>query len=98
MKFIGNNARLPTRAQYEFPEIWKFIRPILVIWAAAVWLLLIAIPGIQQVHDLHTALINIPYIVIGAALLGGIYTAHTVPADGHLMGFLLVLLLLAGWM
>ncbi len=98
MKFIGNDARITDQAQYDFQEIWKFVRPILVIWAAAVWLLLIAIPGIQQVHDLHTALINIPYIVIGAALLGGIYTAHTVPADGHMIGFLGVLLLLAGWM
>ncbi|PID64292.1 MAG: hypothetical protein CR963_00985, partial [Gammaproteobacteria bacterium] len=76
---LGNdNHFFDAREKIDYGQFWKIIRPILVIWATAVWLLLVAVPGIQQTHNLHTALVNVLYIVIGAALLGAIYTAYTV--------------------
>ncbi|PIE00048.1 MAG: hypothetical protein CSA79_05485 [Thiothrix nivea] len=82
----------------DFAELWKVIRSLLVIWAVGVWLLLVMMPGVQQVSDAASAMLHIPHVLIGLVLIGAIFAAHNLRSDGHLLWFLGVLLLLAGWM
>ena len=77
---------------------WPVIRAILVVWAVAVWLLLVLMPGIEQITDAATAMLHLPNMLIGLALVGAMFAAYNLRSDGHMLWFLGVLLLLAGWM
>jgi len=88
-------------AQAEAPEwgrVWSVTRGLLAVWAAAVWVLLILLPGMGQIADIASAALHLPYVLIGLALVGAIFAAYSLRADRHLLWFLGVLLLLAGWM
>ncbi len=85
------------QARPEWTEVWKVTRGLLVVWAIAVWALLILLPGMEQMSNLASATLHLPYVLIGLALVGGVTAAHNLKADGHLLWFLGVLLLLAGW-
>ena len=82
----------------EWTEVWKVTRGLLVVWAIAVWALLILLPGVEQISNLASAVLHLPYMLIGLALVGAVAAAHSLRADGHLLWFLGVLLMLAGWM
>ncbi|CAA6810697.1 MAG: Unknown protein [uncultured Thiotrichaceae bacterium] len=82
----------------EYGELWKVIRGILVIWAVGVWALLVMMPGVQQINDIASAMLHLPYVFIGLGLIGAIFAAYNLRSDGHMIWFLGVLLLLAGWM
>lgn len=84
--------------QPEWGKVWKITRSLLVVWAAAVWVLLILLPGIAQIHNIETATLHLPYVLMGLVLIGAVVAAHNLQADRHLLWFLSVLLLLAGWM
>lgn len=81
----------------EWQEVWKVTRGLLVVWAIAVWALLILLPGMEQISNIASATLHLPYMLIGLALVGGVTAAHSMKADGHLLWFLGVLLMLAGW-
>jgi hypothetical protein len=85
------------QARPEWTEVWKVTRGLLVVWAIAVWALLILLPGMEQISNMASATLHLPYMLIGLALVGGVTAAHSLKADGHLLWFLGVLLLLAGW-
>lgn len=82
----------------EYGELWRVIRGILVVWAVGVWALLVLMPGVQQISDITSAMLHLPYMFIGLGLIGAIFAAYNLRSDGHLLWFLGVLLLLAGWM
>ncbi len=81
----------------EYGELWKIIRGILVVWAVGVWALLVMLPGVQQINDIASAMLHLPYVFIGLGLIGAIFAAYNLRSDGHMIWFLGVLLLLAGW-
>lgn len=82
----------------EWGQVWKVTRALLVVWALAVWALLILLPGLEQIINMKTAMLHLPYMLIGLALVGAVVAAHSLRADRHLLWFLGVLLMLAGWM
>jgi hypothetical protein len=82
----------------EWAQVWKVTRALLAVWAVAVWALLILLPGVEEVSDLASATLHLPYVLIGLVLVGGVLAAQNLRADGHLLWFLGVLLMLAGWM
>lgn len=82
----------------DWHEVWQSTRLLLVVWAVAVWVLLILLPNIMQMHDLHGVTHYLPYVVMGLGLVGAVLAAHSLRLDGHLLWFVGVLLLLAGWM
>ncbi len=82
----------------DWGQVWKVTRAVLVVWAVAVWALLILMPGVEQISDVDSAILHLPYMLIGLALVGAVAAAHSLRADGHLLWFLGVLLMLAGWM
>jgi hypothetical protein len=53
---------------------------------------------VEGVSDLASATLHLPYVLIGLVLVGGVLAAQNLRADGHLLWFLGVLLMLAGWM
>jgi hypothetical protein len=81
----------------EWEQVWKVTRALLVVWAVAVWALLILLPGVGQISNMASATLHLPYMLIGLALVGAVVAAHSLKADGHLLWFLGVLLMLAGW-
>ena len=84
-------------SKVDWKEIWKSVRPILVVWSITVWLLLILIPGVERINNLHDAMTHLPHVFIGLGLIGAIFASYNLKSDGHLLWFLGVLLLLAGW-
>ena len=82
----------------EWGQVWQVTRALLVVWALAVWALLILLPGLEQSINIETAMLHLPYVLIGLALVGAVVAAHSLRADRHLLWFLSVLLMLAGWM
>jgi len=82
----------------HYRELWPILRGLLALWAVAVWLLLVMMPGMQQVSNFTTALLHLPQVFIGLGLVGAIFAAYSLRSDAHLLWFLVVLLLLAGWM
>lgn len=82
----------------QWQTLWPVMRSILTVWAMGVWALLILLPGLEQVEDLSSAALHVPYILIGLALVIAVVASYHRKADGHLLWFLTVLLLLAGWM
>ncbi|PID49465.1 MAG: hypothetical protein CR991_06905 [Proteobacteria bacterium] len=86
------------RTSMDYAELWKVIRAVLAVWAVAVWLLLVMMPGMQQISDLTTALLHLPQVFIGLGLLGAMFAAYNLHSDTHMLWFLGALLLLAGWM
>ncbi len=87
-----------TLATVEYREVWKILRAVLVVWALAVWLLLVMMPGMEQISNMATAMLHLPNMFIGLGLVCAIFAAYNLRSDGHLLWFLGVLLLLAGWM
>lgn len=95
---LGGNPSLPIRpAKPDWGEVWKVTRAILVVWAAAVWILLVLLPGIGQIDSMEAATLHLPYVLMGLVLVGGVLAAYSLRADRHLLWFLGVLLMLAGW-
>ncbi len=82
----------------EWGQVWQVTRTLLVVWALAVWALLILLPGLEQIINVETAMLHLPYMLIGLTLVGAVVAAHSLRADRHLLWFLGVLLMLAGWM
>lgn len=91
-----NTELIPDKPEWRL--IWRVSRALLTIWAVAVWVLLILLPGLEQMLDMSSAALHAPYILIGLVLVGAVMAAYNLNADGHLLWFLGVLLLLAGWM
>ncbi|WML89085.1 hypothetical protein [Thiothrix lacustris] len=97
------NTEMGVKTEIERPEkldwgqVWKITRAVLVVWAVAVWVLLILLPGIEQIKDMETATLHLPYVLMGLVLVGAVGAAHSLRADRHLLWFLGVLLMLAGW-
>ncbi len=85
-------------AGIEYAELWRVIRGVLVVWAVAVWLLLVMMPGMQQIIDIGSAMLHLPHMFIGLGLVGAIFASYSLRSDAHLLWFLGVLLLIAGWM
>ncbi|HRJ54469.1 MAG TPA: hypothetical protein PLE99_17035 [Candidatus Thiothrix moscowensis] len=85
-------------SRIDWTQVWKVTRAVLVVWAVAVWALLILMPGVEQISDVDSATLHLPYMLIGLVLVGAVTAAHSLKADGHLLWFLGVLLMLAGWM
>jgi hypothetical protein len=52
----------------------------------------------EQIKDMETATLHLPYVLMGLVFVGAVVAAHSLRADRHLLWFLGVLLLLAGWM
>ena len=95
------NAEEPAIQQeqsVQYAELWKVIRGVLVVWAVAVWLLLVMMPGVDQIVDMATAMLHLPHMFIGLGLIGAIFASYSLRSDAHMLWFLGVLLLLAGWM
>ena len=46
----GEDSVLPEQG-IQYAELWKVIRGVLVVWAVAVWLLLVMMPGIGDIVD-----------------------------------------------
>ena len=77
--------------------VWQITRALLVVWAVAVWGLLILLPGMYQITDLASAALHMPYMLIGLVLVGAVSAAYKLHATKPLFWFLSVLCLLAGW-
>lgn len=93
------DATLSTPANKpEWGQVWHVTRALLVVWALAVWALLILLPGLEKIINIETAMLHLPYVLIGLVLVGAVIAAHSLHADRHLLWFLSVLLMLAGWM
>lgn len=86
------------KAPLDLQEAWRVIRWVLVAWSLGVWLLLVMMPGIDKIINASTAILHLPNIFIGLGLLGAIFASYSMRSDKHLLWFLGVLLLLAGWM
>lgn len=84
--------------QLNLVEAWGVIRWALVAWAIGVWLLLVMLPGMDKIINATTAMMHLPNIFIGLGLIGAIFASYNMRSDKHLLWFLGVLLLLAGWM
>lgn len=84
--------------QLNLKEAWGVIRWVLVAWALGVWLLLVMLPGMDKIINATTAMLHLPNIFIGLGLIAAIFASYSVRSDKHLLWFLGVLLLLAGWM
>ena len=100
-KLVTGAAELAADEQnqgIQYAELWKVIRGVLLVWAVAVWLLLVMMPGMQQISDAATAMVHLPHVFIGLGLIGAIFASYSLRSDIHMMWFLGVLLLLAGWM
>ena len=82
----------------QYAELWKVLRGVLVVWAVAVWLLLVMMPGVGNIVDMASAMLHLPHMFIGLGLVGAIFASYSLRSDAHLLWFLGVLLLLAGWM
>ena len=82
----------------QYAEMWRVLRAVLVVWAIAVWLLLVMMPGAQQISDMASAMLHLPHMFIGLGLIGAIFASYSLRSDIHMLWFLGVLLLLAGWM
>lgn len=82
----------------DLVEAWGVIRWVLVAWALGVWLLLVMLPGMDKIINATTAILHLPTIFIGLGLVGAIFASYNMRSDKHLLWFLAVLLLLAGWM
>lgn len=86
------------KSQLDLKEAWGVIRWILVAWALGVWLLLVMLPGMDKIINATTAMLHLPNMFIGLGLIGAIFASYSMRSDKHLLWFLGVLLLLAGWM
>ncbi|WP_020393623.1 hypothetical protein [Thiolinea disciformis] len=82
----------------QFQVAWPILRSILVVWASAVWILLVMLPGMEQISGLSSAMLHLPSVFIGLGLLVSLFVAYKLELDGHFLWFLGALLLLAGWM
>ena len=91
------NPALAVPAKPEWGQVWHVTRAVLVVWAVAVWALLILLPGMEQIKDMETVTLHLPYVLMGLVFVGAVVAAHNLRADRHLLWFLGVLLLLAGW-
>ncbi|MGB0845821.1 MAG: hypothetical protein ACPGSM_03805 [Thiolinea sp.] len=94
----GDTSPLMQEQGIQYAELWKVIRGVLVVWAVAVWLLLVMMPGVQQISNAATAMLHLPHMFMGLGLIGAIFASYSLRSDIHLLWFLGVLLLLAGWM
>ena len=95
---VGRQSAFAWVRDTDWREVWQTTRLLLVVWAVAVWVLLILLPSITQIHDLLGLAHYLPYVVMGFGLVGAVLAAHSLRLDGHLLWFVGVLLLLAGWM
>lgn len=86
-----------SQSRIDLKKVWTVIRAVLVVWSVAVWVLLIMLPVFDKVKDINTAIIHIPHVFIGLGLIGAIFAAYSLKSDMHLLWFIGVLLLLAGW-
>lgn len=82
----------------DLKEAWGVIRWVLVAWAIGVWLLLVMMPGMDKIINTTTAMMHLPTVFIGLGLIAAIFASYSMRSDKHLLWFLGVLLLLAGWM
>jgi len=82
----------------DYRELWKVLRVVLVAWAFGVWLLLVLMPGLEQISSLTSAMLHLPHIFIRLGIYGALFAAYNLRSDGHMLWFLGALLLLAGWM
>ena len=90
-------ASNPATPQVDWFVVWHITRALLVVWAVAIWGLLILLPGIYQITDLDSAALHMPYMLIGLVLVGAVSAAYKLHATKALFWFLSVLCLLAGW-
>ena len=95
---LNNEAEIELATQLDLKEAWKVIRWILVAWALGVWILLVMLPGMDKIINATTAMLHLPSMFIGLGLIGAIFASYNMRSDAHLLWFLGVLLLLAGWM
>ncbi len=95
---VGSEEAAIQEQGIQYAELWKVIRAVLVVWAVAVWLLLVMMPGIGEIVDMATAMLHLPHMFIGLGLIGAIFASYSLRSDAHMLWFLGVLLLLAGWM
>lgn len=79
-------------------EAWQVIRWVLLAWAVAVWLFLVTVPAINYIDDASSAMLHLPNVFIALGLVGAMFAAYSLKSDRHLLWFLAVLLLIAGWM
>jgi hypothetical protein len=86
-----------TTTSINWLEVWQITRALLVVWAVAIWGLLILLPGAYQITDLDSATLHLPYMLIGLVLVGAVFAAYKLQATKPLFWFLSVLCLLAGW-
>ena len=91
----NNNPAMTNGIHYG--ELWRVIRGVLVVWAVGVWLLLVMMPGIDQITNAASAMLHVPHMFMGLGLVGAIFASYSLRSDGHMLWFLGVLLLLAGW-
>ncbi|WP_020558246.1 hypothetical protein [Thiofilum flexile] len=86
--------------QADLPPVagWGMMRGIIAAAAILIWILLILLPGMDDINNLDQLALHLPLVVTGLGLLGGIMAAYSLKADGHLIWFTATLLLLAGWM
>jgi hypothetical protein len=75
----------------------KVIIWIIALYAVLVYLLLIAIDAIRQIHDLDSFMLHTPVILIGFGLLGSIHTAARRNNWPLLIWFSVVLWMLGLW-
>lgn len=95
---VINTEAEQTKPQLDLKEAWDVIRWVLVAWALGVWLLLVMMPGIDKIINTTTAILHLPSVFIGLGLISAIFASYSMRSDKHLLWFLGVLLLLAGWM
>ena len=77
---------------------WAAIRSLLAALSIMVWMLMILLPGMDEISNLDLMARHLPHVVIGLGLVGAIMAAYSLRSDGHLVWFTITLLILAGWM
>lgn len=92
-------------APTDWAEVWRVVRPLLLVWAWAIWGLIIALPSVELVKDIHSAFLHLPYPLVGIVLVGGMSLSlkwsgkqNAYASDTRYIVFLAALLSLAGWM
>ena len=75
----------------------KLILWIIALYAVLVYILLVAIDAIRQIHDLDSFMLHTPVVLVGAGLLGSIHTAARRNNWPLLLWFSAVLWMLGLW-
>lgn len=67
------------------------------LYAVLVWLLLVVVDALRQIHDLNSFALHMPVVLVGTGYLGAIHIAWRRNNTAMLIWFLSILWMLGMW-